>query len=113
MAIKARPAEGTLDDPEFAALLPTAVDGGTQSVESLGRWVDDLMGDARIRRAVDRELTPMTMRDDEMPEDPEPVEPPPAVQGGTETMTKGDETPGETPRAAEATPAVAGHPPRP
>jgi hypothetical protein len=58
-------------------------------LESLGRWVDDLLGDARTRRLVDEGLEPMLLGEDEMPTDPPPSEPPPPVPDGTGTSTRG------------------------
>lgn len=79
---------------------PPPVDGGTEYIESLGRFVDDLMGDSRMRERTRRELEPFYLRDEEMPEDPPPVEPPPPVPGVTEDITRGDEPlqPGEADR---------------
>ncbi|MGH9197735.1 MAG: hypothetical protein ACRD1T_18580 [Acidimicrobiia bacterium] len=59
--------------------LPPPVPGGTWHVESLGRWIDNLLGDARIRRRVEAELRPHFLREDEMPDDPPPAETPPPV----------------------------------
>jgi hypothetical protein len=41
-------------------------------LESLGRWVGDLLGDTRTRRLVEQELEPMLLSEDEMPTDPRP-----------------------------------------
>jgi hypothetical protein len=57
-------------------------------LESLGRWVDDLLGDTRTRRLVEQELETMLLSEDEMPTDPPPSEPPPPVPDGTGTSTK-------------------------
>jgi hypothetical protein len=56
------------------AKLPRPVPGGTEHIESLGHFIDNLMGDARIRKAVERELEPLYLEKDEAPEDPPPVE---------------------------------------
>lgn len=69
--------------------LPRSVPGGTGYIESLGRWIDNLLGDARDRRKTEEALEPFTLSEDEMPPDPEPVEPPPPVPGGTGTSTRG------------------------
>jgi len=45
-----------LEFPEGEAKLPRPVPGGTEHIESLGHFIDNLMGDARMRKAVDREL---------------------------------------------------------
>ncbi len=75
--------------------VPRPVDGGIDYVESLGRFVDNLMGDARAIRAAERHLAPLTLRADEMPDDPEPSEPPPPVPDATEVITRGDSPEGE------------------
>lgn len=69
--------------------IPQPVEGGTEYLESLGRFIDDLMGDSRRQHATDRESASLFLRDDEMPEDPEPSEPPPPVPGGNEDVTRG------------------------
>lgn len=69
--------------------LPPPVPGGTMYLESLGRWIDNLLGDERIRRAAQRELSPQYLREDEAPKDPPPSEPPPPVPDGTGTSTRG------------------------
>ena len=72
------------DDLAIRSRIPRPVEGGTEHLESLGRIVDNLMGDARLRRRVQAELDPLLLREDEMPEDPSPSEPPPAIPGGME-----------------------------
>jgi hypothetical protein len=69
--------------------VPPPVPGGTGTEESLGRWMDDLVGDRRARAAASRNLAMLVMTDDEKPDDPPPSEPPPPVPGGTEAVTKG------------------------
>jgi hypothetical protein len=75
---------------EFADLAPSRapqpVEGGIEYLESLGRFIDDLMGDSRRRRRVAEELEPFLLCDDEMPDDPPPSEAPPPVPGGTEVL---------------------------
>jgi hypothetical protein len=65
---------------------PQPVEGGTEPLESLGRFIDGLMGDARRRRRVAEELAPLLLSDDEMPVDPPASEAPPPVPGGIESM---------------------------
>jgi hypothetical protein len=72
-----------LEDP-LPSRAPQPVEGGTEHLESLGRFVDDLMGDSRLHRRLRRESKGLFLRDDEMPDDPPPTEAPPAVPGGTE-----------------------------
>jgi hypothetical protein len=78
-----------ISDEGGTVKIPPPVDGGTEYLESLGRWVDNLMGDARERRAAGRRLEPITMSDDDAPEDPPPAEIPSSVPGGTEVITRG------------------------
>jgi hypothetical protein len=69
--------------------LPPPVPGGTGFVESLGRWVDKLLGADRDHRRVVAEMRPQYLRDDEIPDDPPPEEPPPLVPDGTGTVERG------------------------
>lgn len=69
--------------------VPPPVFDGTAYLESLGRFVDDFLGDARIRRKVADELEALMLRENEMPPDPPPSEPPPPVPDGTGTSTRG------------------------
>ena len=79
-----------LNDPEASP--PPPVPGGSYSVESLGRLWDNFMGDARQRAKAEREVPDGP--DPATPEDPEPIEPPPLVEGGNEPHTRGAD-PGE------------------
>jgi hypothetical protein len=81
--------ESEFEITESKAKLPRPVPGGTEHIESLGHFIDNLMGDARMRKAVERELEPLYLKDDEAPEDPPPVELPEPVPGGTEEFTEG------------------------
>jgi len=85
--------EQRLDEIEEVApsRAPQPVEGGTEHLESLGRFIDDLMGDARQHRRVAEELRPLLLRDEEMPVDPPPSEAPPPVPGGSEPVPRGDE----------------------
>jgi hypothetical protein len=69
--------------------IPRPVPGGTGHIESLGRWIDNLLGDARIQRRAEKQLETLLLSKEEMPPDPEPVEPPPPVPDGTGTSTRG------------------------
>ena len=64
---------------------PPPVPGGTMYLESLGRWVDNLMGDERIHRRAQRELAPRYLQPEEVPQDPPPSDPPPPVPDGART----------------------------
>lgn len=59
--------------------LPPPVPGGTEELESLGRWIDNLFGHERIHRRNEAEMSRHYLREDEMPEDPPPEEAPPPV----------------------------------
>lgn len=74
--------------------LPRPVPGGNEAIESLGRFIDNLMGDARMHRAAKRELEPLLLKEEEMEPDPEPLDLPEPVPGGTEETTRGGR-PGE------------------
>lgn len=78
--------------PDRKRLLPPRVPDGTQHFESLGRWLDNLFGDARIRRRAARTVA-LETEGDAGPEDPPPTEPPPPVPDGTETFTRGTPRP--------------------
>jgi hypothetical protein len=69
------------------ARVPPPVPQGTESVESLGWVVDDLiMGHRRQDRRLRQEVNRLS---GEKPDDPPPSEPPPPVPGGTEPVTRG------------------------
>jgi hypothetical protein len=78
-----------LEFPKGEAKLPRPVPGGTDHLESLGRFIDNLMGDARMRMAATRDLEPLLLEEDETSEDPHPVELPEPVPGGTEGIVRG------------------------
>ena len=69
--------------------VPPPVPGGTGVEESLGRWLDDRLGDRRARAVAEKKLVGRFLADDDMPADPLPAEVPPPVPGGTEPITKG------------------------
>jgi hypothetical protein len=52
------------------ALLPPPLPDASRKISSLGRWVDNLLGDARIRRAVDQELAPLFIPEEEFSDPP-------------------------------------------
>ena len=81
------------EDVAPAARIPRPVEGGTEYLESLGRFVDDLMGDSRRRERARLELEPLLLREDEMPQDPPPSQPPPPVPGGTDEESRGKAPP--------------------
>ena len=61
---------------------PQPVEGGTEYLGSLGRFIDDLMGDSRLHKRLRGESEGLFLSDDEMPEDPPLVEAPPPVPDG-------------------------------
>jgi hypothetical protein len=87
-------------------LLPP-VPGGSESLESLGRWIDRALGDEEIRNDTGAALPheQLVQAHDAAdggdagssgPEsDPAPANPPDPVPGGNESITKGDDPPGE------------------
>lgn len=62
--------------------IPRPFPGGSYSVESMGRWIDKLLGDDRAQREADASLEPYLMRKEDMPPDPEPVDVPAASSPG-------------------------------
>jgi hypothetical protein len=59
--------------------IPRPRENGTYSIESLGRWIDKLMGSEKVRREAAEYLEPFLMKEEDMPPDPEPVEIPPTL----------------------------------
>ena len=83
--------------------LPAPVPGGSESVESLGSLIDRLMGDKKARDRAAAALNRWTLiavdggnQSSPTEEEPTPAVPPPPVPGGNESITKGDDPPGET-----------------
>ena len=56
------------DRREKKTLVPPPVPGGTEYVNGTWTWLDNLMGDRRMREAVDREARKREMHVDELPE---------------------------------------------
>jgi len=69
------------------APLPPPVEDGIQYLESLGPLVDRLMGDKRAQDHADREVAQL-VGETPPPEEPEPIEPPPAVEDN-DAITRG------------------------
>lgn len=88
MSMASEPQIGERDESQISRI-PPPVEGGTEFLGSLGRFIDDLFGDSRRRRRVNRELAPLLLRSDELPEDPAPSDPPPPVPDGNEDVTRG------------------------
>jgi hypothetical protein len=87
--------------------LPPPVPRGSESLESLGRWIDRALGDEEIRRdaGASLPLEELLQAHDaadggdagssESVGDPAPASPPAPVPGGNESITKGDNPAGE------------------
>lgn len=82
MAKRRRRAEPD-EDVRIGAKIPPPIPDPTGYHESLGRWLDNLAGDARHhRRALEHVLQFVDTED--LHEDPLPVEPSPPLPSGTE-----------------------------
>ena len=82
--------QAELDDVEWPSVkVPRPLPSGSYSIESMGRWVDRLMGDARARRTAMLRLEPLLQA--AQPDDPPPVEVPALVPGATELITRSDD----------------------
>ena len=77
------------------AKIPRPFPGGSYTIQSMGRWVDRLMGDRKAREEAAEYLEPFLMREDDLPAGPEPADIPEPVPGGSEPITRGDEPAGE------------------
>lgn len=89
----------SVEDPEPRVKIPRPIEGGSYFVQDLGSWIDWLVGGPRLRRRAAEALEPLLMSEAEMAEmtpDPEPVEIPGPVPGGSEPITKGYDPPSET-----------------
>ena len=75
--------------------IPPPIEGGTYTEQSLGRWIDRLMGDRRHRREAAAQLEPFLMSSAEISPDPEPIEIPEPIPGGSEPITRADDPPVE------------------
>jgi hypothetical protein len=83
------------------------VPGGSESLESLGHWIDWALGDEKIRKDAGAALPQEELlqahdapRDGDggssgSKGDPAPANPPAPVPGGNESITKGDDPQGE------------------
>ena len=79
----------------FHAKIPTPVAEASYSIESMGRWIDRLLGDGIARREAADALASLLMREDEQAPEPEPLDIPPPIPGGTEPATKSGDPPRE------------------
>jgi hypothetical protein len=85
------------DLDRFKTKIPRPVPGGSYSIESMGRWIDRLLGDGIARREATAALESLLMREDEEAPEPEPLEIPAPIPGGTEPATKSADPPQERP----------------
>jgi hypothetical protein len=76
-----------LQEPESAPIPPPA-DNGVEYLESLGPFVDRLMGDGRAQSNADEEISKL-VGETPAPEEPEPIEPPPPVEEDNGVLTRG------------------------
>ena len=76
------------DEPERVAI-PRPRENGSYTIESLGRWVDRLMGSERSRARAAAQLEPYYEKVEDAESDPELVEVPPAWPGATGAIKKG------------------------
>lgn len=73
MAMATEPIEQVNSAPK--ELLRPPVEGGTGHIQSLGRWIDDLMGHSKIEKEVKEEIARFIAAVNSQPDD-EPQEPP-------------------------------------
>ena len=90
MGAAMEPTPVELDEDRSRTKIPPPITGATYTVQSLGRWVDRLMGDDRVRREAAAALAPLLAGETEMGPDPEPAQIPEPVPGGTEPIARGD-----------------------
>ena len=95
MGTAMEPTPVDLDEGHTLTKLPRPLPGGSYTVESLGRWIDRLMGDGRIRREAALRLEPLLVDETEMDPDPEPAQIPEPVPEGTEPISSGEGPPAE------------------
>jgi hypothetical protein len=76
--------------------VPRPVESATYTEQSLGSFIDRMMGAFRYERRAAARLEPLFASEDDAPEpDPEPVQVPRPVPGATEPITKGGDPPTE------------------
>ena len=69
--------------------IPRPLPNGSYRVESLGRFIDRLLGSDQIDEMAAAKLEPLYARDDEAESEPEPVDIPAPLPGGTEEIKRG------------------------
>ena len=80
-----------IEDEEraYEVKIPPPYRGADDTHESLGRFVDRLMGHERDAREADAALAPRLMKEEDVPDDPAPVEIPEPVPDGDEPIKRG------------------------
>ena len=73
--------------------LPPPYPGADYFHESLGRFVDRLMGHERDAKKAEAALAPLLMKEEDVPVDPEPVEIPDPIPDADEEVTRGRDLP--------------------
>lgn len=63
-----------ISEPDFVAKVPRPYPGGSYTIQSMGRWVDRLMGDRKARVTAAEKVEPFLMDRDDSLADPEPAE---------------------------------------
>ena len=89
--------ERPTSEPDIVAKIPRPYPGGSYTIQSMGRWIDRLLGDRKAHTIAAELIEPFLMDRDDSPADPEPAEIPEPVPGGSEPITRGDE-PADEPR---------------
>lgn len=73
----------------YEVKIPPPYPGGEDTHESLGRFVDRLMGHDRDARKADAALAPLLMKEEDVPDDPAPVEIPEPIPDADEPIRRG------------------------
>ena len=79
----------TDEERAYEVKIPPPYPGGEDTHESLGRFVDRLMGHGRDAKEADAALAPVLMEDEDVPDDPAPVEIPEPLPDADEPAKRG------------------------
>jgi hypothetical protein len=79
----------TDEERAYEVKIPPPYPGGEEAHESLGRFVDRLMGHERDAKDAEAALAPLLMEEQDVPDDPAPVEIPEPIPDADEPMEKG------------------------
>jgi hypothetical protein len=77
------------EERDYRVKLPRPHPHGDFTVESMGRFVDRLMGHDRDAAEAEAALAHLWMSEEDMPEDPEPVEVPEPIPDADEPVRRG------------------------